>query len=305
VKAIFTHKAGSNYDDLPEERYHFPETYLRQAEATVGDFVIYYEPGRVGPQDRGRYGRRAYIAVAEVTGVRRDPSRGGHFYADITNYVTFDRPVPFREGDHYYERQLRRPDGHTSKGAFGRAVRPISEGEFAEILAAGFAEELSREGRSRAEPTQATIPDELMEAAAEFERPIIERVLSRSFRDQAFRRAIQTVYDSTCALTGIKIINGRGHPEVQAAHIQPVTNRGPDSIRNGLALSGTVHWMFDRGLITLGDPPDYPIILSSRGIPENVRGLFNRNMMLRRPINERFWPAPAYVEFHRKEIFKG
>ena len=73
---------------------------------------------------------------------------------------------------------------------------------------------------------------------------------------------------STCAMTGIKIINGRGLPEVQAAHIQPVSNRGPDSVRNGLALSGTVHWMFDRGLITLGSPPEYPILLSKRASGE-------------------------------------
>jgi putative restriction endonuclease len=305
VKAIFTHKAGSIYDDLPEERYHFPETYLRQAEATIGDFIIYYEPGRVGTQDRGRSGRRAYVAVAEVTGVRPDPSRGGHFYADITNYMTFDRSVPFREGDHYYERPLRRSDGATSKGAFGRAVRTISEEEFAEILAAGFAEELLQEKMRGTELTEVSIAHKLMEAAAEFDRPIIERISSRPFREEAFRHAVQAVYDSTCAMTGIKIINGRGLPEVQAAHIQPVSNRGPDSIRNGLALSGTVHWMFDRGLITLGSPPKYPILLSERELPENVRRLFNPNMMLRKPTDERFWPAPAYVEFHRTEIFKG
>ena len=195
VKAVFTHKAGSIYDDLPEERYHFPETYLRQAEATIGDFIIYYEPGRVGTQDRGRYGRRAYVAVAEVTGVRPDPARGGHFYADITNYMSFDRPVPFREGDHYYERQLQRPDGGTSKGAFGRALRPISEEDFAEILAAGFAEELRQEEMRAVDLTSVTVPHKLMEDPSGFERPIIERILSRPFRDEAFRHAVQAVYD--------------------------------------------------------------------------------------------------------------
>jgi hypothetical protein len=80
-----------------------------------------------------------------------------------------------------------------------------------------------------------------MEAASEFERPIIERIASRQVRDEAFRHAVQAVYESTCAMTGIKIINGQGRPEVQAAHIRPVSDRGPDSTRNGLALSGTVH----------------------------------------------------------------
>ena len=35
MKAVFTHKPASIYDDKPEERYHFPETYLRAAEAAV------------------------------------------------------------------------------------------------------------------------------------------------------------------------------------------------------------------------------------------------------------------------------
>jgi putative restriction endonuclease len=308
LKAVFTHKAASVYDDLPEERYHFPETYLRQVEATVGDFIVYYEPGRIGTGDRERHGRRAYVAVAQVTGIRPDPSRNGHFYADISpeTYQVFDRPVPFREGEHYYERQLRRADGATSKGAFGRAVRPISEVEFAEILAAGFAAELSQQGSTRiAESAELKLPSRLMEAAPEFERPIIERVSNRHVRDEAFRHAVQAVYGSTCAMTGIKILNGQGRPEVQAAHIRPVSDRGPDSVRNGLALSGTVHWMFDRGLISVGSPPEYPILISKKGLPENVQRLFNPDMMLRRPADERFWPAPGYLDFHRREIFKG
>jgi hypothetical protein len=35
--------------------------------------------------------------------------------------------VPFREGEHFYESALQRDDGKTSKGAFGRAVRPLPE----------------------------------------------------------------------------------------------------------------------------------------------------------------------------------
>jgi putative restriction endonuclease len=235
VKAVFTHKAASIYDDKPEERYHFPETYLRPAQAAAGDFILYYEPGRTAAHDRGRYGRRAYVAVAKVTGIRPDQARRGFFYADVdpSTYVTFDRPVPFREGQHYYERQLRREGGGTSKGAFGRAVRPISDQEFTEILTAGFAAELSRD--SAAQP-DLILPAGLMEAAADFQRPVIERIMSRPVRDAAFRHAIQTAYESTCAMTGIKLINGGGRSEAQAAHIRPVAERGPDSIRNGLAL---------------------------------------------------------------------
>ena len=305
MKAVFTHKAASIYDDKPEERYHFPETYLRPAQAAAGDFILYYEPGRTAAHDRGRYGRRAYVAVAKVTGIRPDPARRGFFYADVdpSTYVTFDRPVPFREGQHYYERQLRREGGGTSKGAFGRAVRPISDQEFTEILTAGFAAELSRDQRE-AQP-DLILPAGLMETAADFQRPVIERIMSRPVRDAAFRHAIQTAYESTCAMTGIKLINGGGRSEAQAAHIRPVAERGPDSIRNGLALSGTVHWMFDRGLVSLGGPPDYPILLSRHALPDSLWRLFNPDMLLRKPADQRFWPAPAYAEFHRSQVFKG
>lgn len=34
AKAVLTTKIDPTYDDLPEQRYHFPRTYLRQVEAT-------------------------------------------------------------------------------------------------------------------------------------------------------------------------------------------------------------------------------------------------------------------------------
>jgi putative restriction endonuclease len=46
AKAILTTKVDPTYDDLPEQRYHFPRTYLRQMQTAQGDFVVYYEPRR-------------------------------------------------------------------------------------------------------------------------------------------------------------------------------------------------------------------------------------------------------------------
>ncbi len=74
-------------------------------------------------------------------------------------------------------------------------------------------------------------------------------------------------------MTGLKIINGGGRTEVQAAHIRPVPDRGPDSVRNGLALSGTVHWMFDRGLISIDD--DYSLIVAERGVDQILSDAFS------------------------------
>ncbi len=234
MKAVFTTKIDPAYDDLPEQRYHFPRTYLRQAEAAMGDWIVYYEPRRPGASGAG--GRQAYFAAARVERIRRDPARDEHFYADVADYLEFDRPVPFREGERYFEASLQRPDGGTSKGAFGRAVRTVPDAEFDAILSAGFAPVI---GAAARETLGAQLPAGLAEEPATFDRPIVERLTARAFRDAAFAVAVKQAYADTCAMTGLKIINGGGRAEAQAAHIRPVADAGPDSVRNGLALSAT------------------------------------------------------------------
>jgi putative restriction endonuclease len=50
TKAVLTTKVSPAYDDLPEERYHFPRAYLNQIRQALNDCIIYYEPRR---QDSG------------------------------------------------------------------------------------------------------------------------------------------------------------------------------------------------------------------------------------------------------------
>lgn len=141
----------------------------------VGDFVVYYEPRRSSGEATSRGGRQAYFAVARVTAVEPDPVRDDHFYARIADYLEFDRPVPFREGGHFYETGLRRNDGQTSKGAFGRAVRMLPDQEFNAILRAGFAnDELLLPGPNR----QPMMPAGFEEPQADFERPIVESLMA-------------------------------------------------------------------------------------------------------------------------------
>lgn len=132
---------------------------------------------------------------------------------------------------------------------------------------------------------------------------MVERVLSRPVRDAAFTRAVREAYGSTCAMTGLRLTNGRGRPEVQAAHIRPVQHRGPDSVRNGLALSGTFHWLFDRGLIGVGPPPDYEILVTRKGLPDGALRMINPERRLRVATSPTLRPAPVFLEFHRSEVF--
>lgn len=300
-KAIFTTKSEPGYDDLPESRYHFPRTYLRQVKAAAGDWIIYYEPRRISTDLTRRGGRQAYFAAARVTAVDEDPRIPDHFYAFVADFLQFDRFVPFKEGDHYYESGLQRADGGTSKGAFGRAVRPITDVEFDLIVRAGF-EPLLAASSTEAMPTGFSFPGAAEEPAT-FDRPIVERFTSRPFRDAAFSEAVRSAYRNTCAVTGLKIINGGGRAEVQAAHIRPVAASGPDSVRNGLALCGTIHWMFDRGLLSLDD--DYTILTAKGRVPEPVRRLINPDGRLQLPPRPDFRPHPQFLRYHRENVFRG
>lgn len=305
VKAVFTIKQDSAYDD-GAGRYHFPETYEKQARSAIGDLVVYYEPRRPSQDLSSRGGRQAYFAVATVTGVERDQKRPDHFYANTTGYLGFDRPVPFREGDHYFESALQRPDGQTSKGAFGRSIRIVPDHEFDLILAAGFAEEI-KQAENVAVDSTLRLQGGLAEEQATFEtqtmvRTLVETVLSRPFRDAAFRRQVREAYGNRCALSGLRLINGGGRPEVEAAHIRPVASDGTDSVRNGFALSGTLHWMFDRGLISVDD--DHRI-LKAKSLPPDVNRLILETGVALVPRDDALKPHPSFLRFHRENVFKG
>ena len=79
---------------------------------------------------------------------------------------------------------------------------------------------------------------------------------------------------------------------------------GPDIVTNGIALSGTVHWMFDRGLVSLSD--DLSILLSSRiNDIEGAGKIINPSGRANLPVNPAFRPHPRYLDWHRENCFKG
>ena len=308
-KAVLTTRVDPTYDDLPEVRYHFPHTYLNTITEALGDWIVYYEPRRLGGNLSTSGGRQSYFATARLVRVERDPGTRDHYYAFVEDYLEFDRAVPFkvREGQFYYERLLRKADGSTNKGRFGRAVRSLRDAEYSEILAAGFANIIDPRYQplaSRYEdvPTHVIDSDEPTVLEKEH-RKIITSISRRPFRDRAFASAIKSVYKDTCAVSGIRIINGSGRSEVQAAHIRPVSHNGPDGVRNGIALCGTMHWVFDRGLISIGD--DYQLLVDEKSIPGDVLRLINRDRRLRLPELRQHYPHRQFLEYHRDVVFKG
>jgi hypothetical protein len=134
-------------------------------------------------------------------------------------------------------------------------------------------------------------------------RERVTTLVSRVVRDRVFRRIVLRAYDERCAVTGLKLINGGGRAEVEAAHIRPVEANGPDIVSNGLALSGTAHWMFDRGLIGLDD--DLQILVSRQANDQDgIRGIINNRGRLLMPLREADRPHQQFVRWHREHCFK-
>jgi putative restriction endonuclease len=295
---VFLHREDSRYDDRPAERYQFPRQYLSRASQFVGDWIVYYEPRR-GPTGKG------YYAIARVEQIIPDPTAVDMHIALIEpgSYLPFERPVPFSDGGGVVERGVLNEAGKIS-GRAQAAVRPISIEDFNRIVDLGIPDEaplLPREG-AILEPD----PGLLREEQAPFldaGRDRVSYYSSRLVRDRVFRRVVLDAYDCRCAVTGLKFINGGGRAEVEAAHIKPVEHDGPDDIRNGLALSGTAHWMFDRGLISLAD--DLQLLVSRQvNDVESVWKLLNSSKRANAPSDSAHRPHPAYLAWHREHCFK-
>jgi putative restriction endonuclease len=126
----------------------------------------------------------------------------------------------------------------------------------------------------------------------------------RTVRDRVFRSRVLKAYDRRCAFTGFQFINGGGRAEVEAAHIKSVEAKGPDVVQNGLALSGTVHWMFDRGLLSIAD--DARFLLSNHiNDVDGVRKILNASGFARFPEGAAERPDGQFIRWHREQSFKG
>lgn len=294
---VFIHRSDSIYDDVPSERYQFPPQYLSRAQQCEGDWIVYLEPSKVRDT-------KGYFAVAKVQEIISDPRKSDMYLAVIEpgTYLDFGDPVPFRDTENIVERGLLNDEGRIS-GRAQAAVRTLSNEDFARIIELGLDAEddiLPRVGDLAAATgfQDAQTPFQHMPA-----RERVNQLTSRAVRDRNFRKNVLRAYGERCAITGLRLINGGGRAEVEAAHIRPVAQDGPDIVSNGIALSGTVHWMFDRGLVGLSEDLTVMVSRQSNDV-EAVKSMINtsgRLLVPDRPANK---PRSEFVEWHRINCFK-
>ena len=295
---VFMLRPDSIYDDSPAERYQFPAQYLRRAETSVGDWIVYLEPTKLRHS-------RGYFAIARVREIIPDPTIKNMFLALIeqSSYLDFSETVPFSDQGGPIERGVLNEHGRMS-GRAQSAVRPISSTDFLRIIERGLDEQAPILPRIGVNDSLPGFAEDQAPYLLETERQRVAMFTNRAVRDRVFRRIVLRAYDERCAITGLKFINGGGRAEVDAAHIWPVQNGGPDILHNGIALSGTAHWMFDRGLISLSDDLD---ILISRQVNdhESVQGFINKSGCALLPSRVTDRPSPHFLRWHRENCFKN
>lgn len=291
---VFMHKHDSIYDDIPSKQYQFPKQYKSRADKFVNDWIAYLEPSRMRDT-------RGYFAIAKVQRIIPEPNQPDFYLALIEpgSYLDFGKYVQFKEDGHYLERGLLNEKGKLS-GRAQAAIRPMSSEDFERIISRGLEADILP-------PENPDMPAGFAEDPAPFyddpSREMITSWTTRAARDRNFRKIVLTAYKETCAITGIRLINGGGRAEAQAAHIKPVEHDGPDIVSNGIALTGTAHWMFDRGLISLSDNLD---ILISRQANDydTIKSMINSSGQLIKPDRIVHYPHPEFIAWHRDNCYK-
>jgi len=113
-----------------------------------------------------------------------------------------------------------------------------------------------------------------------------------------FRATVQDAYNR-CAVSGEHSL-----PALDAAHIKPFKDGGPNELPNGLLLRADIHRLFDRGYVTI--TPDYNFKVSPA-----LNDEFHNGKIYYQKDGSPIWMPPSadarpsreYLAYHGEEVF--
>ena len=290
----------SMYDDSLTS-YQFPARYLRHFEplsANADMLAIIYEPRGKPPR-----GRMAYVGWAVIHG---DPSQdlsdagNTHRVNFLQPMRSFEQPVPREIDGEPLERWLRAyPRGRLRNTATrGRAVRGLDSDEAEAILRFG-ATDVTWNGPESPD-NDPSIP------GAGNTR--IQQIVTRLVRSARFRQDVLAAYGKRCAISGLSAEGIEGL--VEAAHIRGAGQPecGPDHITNGIALTPTLHRLFDRHLFSLQYQGKELVVVTSDQlfvdmVQDPITGSrlsLQQGQKVRLPSDIASRPGRQFVDFNRR-----
>ncbi len=141
------------------------------------------------------------------------------------------------------------------------------------------------------------VVDEVQE---EFPRYGLEYLARARLGQGAFRILVTDAYHRRCAVTGERTL-----PVLEAAHIKPYSESGPNFVRNGLLLRSDIHKLFDIGYVTIS--PDMRVIVSDKIKEEYENGreyyAHHGQRLVNLPEIANEQPSTEFLEWHNERVF--
>ena len=259
--------------------------------------AIIYEPRGKPPR-----GRMAYVGWSVLRGSPR-PDLSGPGNAYRVNFLDplrkFDQPVPREIGGEPLERWLREyPRGRLRNTATrGRAVRGLVADEAEAILRFG-ATDITWDARQET----GSDPNELRAGDTR-----IRQLVTRLGRSARFRQDVLLAYGNRCAVSGLSADGVEGL--IEAAHIRGAGRPefGPDHIANGIALTPTLHRLFDRHIFSLQYIGEFLVVVTSNQltadmVQDTITGStlkVQSGQRVRLPSEAASRPGREFVDYHR------
>lgn len=129
-----------------------------------------------------------------------------------------------------------------------------------------------------------------------------EYLIKQRLGQGAFKILVTSAYKRQCAISGEKAL-----PVLQASHIKPFSEKGPNRVDNGLLLRSDLHILFDRGYLTI--TPKYEIEVSRKIKEEFNNGknyyAFHGKKLFTIPKSPTDKPSLSFIQWHNENVFKG
>jgi putative restriction endonuclease len=121
-------------------------------------------------------------------------------------------------------------------------------------------------------------------------------------RDTAFRETILRLYTARCCVSRISLATPTQFREVEAAHVIPLSRGGADEPRNGMSLTSTLHWAFDRGLF--GIDAHRRVVVPARvlAMAENAFLVQFNNQQIAESTDPHLRVAPEALAWHLNNV---
>lgn len=127
-------------------------------------------------------------------------------------------------------------------------------------------------------------------------------VVERRQGQGAFRTKVLDAYSRRCAISG-----ERTEPALEASHIRPYEESGPNRVNNGLLLRADLHQIFDAGYITVTSGYKIEVSRKIKEQFENGREYyrFNGQILTNLPSKPTDRPSLGFIEWHNEHLYRG